>query len=74
MKRGTKFSAEMSTAHHPDIRVFLWFAVHRTRLCLFGNPQLEQSVLLTVNFCADSLPKVKDFRASIRGYGETVPE
>jgi hypothetical protein len=28
----------------------------------------------TINFCADSLPKLKDFPAAIGGCGEALPE
>jgi hypothetical protein len=44
------------------------------RLCLFGNPQLKRSVLSTINFCPDGLPKLKDFPAAIGGSGATMPE
>jgi len=36
--------------------------------------QPKRSVLSTINFCADGLPKLKDFLAAIGGSGETMLE
>jgi hypothetical protein len=39
-----------------------------------SNTAPKRSVLSTINFCADGLPKLKDFPAAIGGSGETIPE
>jgi len=42
--------------------------------CCFLISQPKRSVFSIINFCADALPKLKDFPAAIGGSGDTLPE